>query len=487
MKKNITHIGLGSAAVVAAIMTLCFTSGCKPNIINTRKLVFSVDTLMFDTVFTTTTSITKSFTVYNPNSKAMAVDIMLAGGAQSYYSMNVDGVAGYEFKNVKIAARDSIFVFVKVLINPVNQNNPYLVTDSIRFSTESQQQFVQLVAYGQDAHFIVADHHGGIDYKVVAHPHETVHWTNDKPWVIYGWAAIDSLGTLIVDAGTRVYVHKGGGIWVYRYGNIQVNGTADRPVYFAGDRREPFFTDDYAQWDRIWINESTTDNNINHAVITNAAIGLQVSILEEDLGNKTIVNNTIIQNNANIGVLGRAARIEMNNCQISNNGNYSLLFQIGQYQLNHVTVANYCTRTVRRTPAVALTNHYEDPNANYIGDAGLTCNNSIIYGYLDNEITKSSVSGAALDYTLHNCIVKQESLDNHFVNCIRNREPLFVDKDEQDCQLQAGSPAIDAGMTSLGITEDLLGRARDETPDIGAYEYYPPVDNKRVMFFRMRR
>ena len=41
------------------------------------------------------------------------------------------------------------------------------------------------------------------------------------------------------------------------------------------------------------------------------------------------------------------------------------------------------------------------------------------------------------------------------------------------------SPAIDAGMEGLGITTDLLGRARNGVPDIGAYEYYPASGSKR--------
>lgn len=468
-----------AAIAAAALVMLCLPNGCNNRNEAASELVFSSDTLMFDTVFTTTMSVTKSFTVTNPNRVPVTVDIALAGGRQSYYSMNVDGRAGCEFRGVVIPAQDSIFVFVKVLVNPVDQNTPYLVTDSIRFVTGSRPQYMQLVAYGQDAHFIVADHHGALNYKIVAGPHETAHWTSDKPWVIYGWAAVDSLGTLIVDPGTRVYVHKGGGIWIYRYGNIQVNGTAEEPVFFGGDRLEEFYKEDYAQWDRIWINEGTVDNVIDNAIITNASIGLQVSALNEMLGNRTIVSNSIIHNNGAVGVLGRAARIRMDNCQVSHNAQYSLCFQIGDYELNHVTVSNYLTQSPRSTPSVVLTNFYRDPTAVFVGDADLVCNNSIIDGYADNEFAVNKAKDAGLTYTLHNCIVKRDSLNGHFVNCLRNADPLLVDKYGQDCQLLPGSPAIGAGMEGLGITTDLLGRMRDDHPDIGAYEYYPAEDNKR--------
>jgi predicted outer membrane repeat protein len=71
-----------------------------------------------------------------------------------------------------------------------------------------------------------------------------------------------------------------------------------------------------------------------------------------------------------------------------------------------------------------------------------------------------------------------------------NADPKFVDPDEADYRLQAGSPAIDAGQNSaviLGVTTDLNGEDRfqddpatvdtgDGTPpivDMGAFEYVP--------------
>jgi len=477
----------GLLLLLFSCSTLVFTSCNHHGYDDSVALEFSTDTLMFDTVFTTVSSITKSFTVFNPSTEPVKLDIYLAGADQSYYSINVDGHAGTEFHNIEIAAHDSIFVFVKVIINPTDQNNPYLITDSVVFCNTQKRQAVQLVAFGQDAHFIVPDHFtSSMNYKIVAHEHEDIHWTNDKPWVIYGWAAVDSLGKLTIDPGTRVYIHSGGGIWVYRYGNIFVNGTVDQPVYIGGDKLDPFFNTDYAQWDRIWINEGTADNIINNAVITNANIGLQVAALDEFLGNKTIVNNTIIQNNKSTGVLGWAANLEMNNCQVSNNGDYSMLLQVGDFTLNHVTVGNYYSQSERKNPAVIFTNYYKTIQANengeyenvyMMGESKLTCTNSIIYGYRNEEFGVSSMEGATLDYTFKNCLVKA-TLDGHFVNCF-NKDPKFVNDYNQNYNLQENSPAIDAGI-DIGIASDLLGRQRNGLPDLGAYEYYPSAETRRI-------
>lgn len=452
------------------------------------KLVFSADTVLFDTVFTTITSSTRSFTVRNTTGSPVEVDIALAGGKQSYYSINVDGVAGTEFRNVEIPAHDSLFVFVKVNINPTDQNLPYLVTDSVMFYQKNRTQAVQLVAFGQDAHFIVPNAGtSSMPYRIIAHEHEHVHWTNDKPWVIYGWAVVDSLGKLTIDPGTKVYVHNGGGIWVYRYGNIHINGTLDEPVTITGDRLESFFANDYAQWSALWINEGSEDNLIENAIISNSSYGIHLESLEEFTGNKTVINNSVIHNNQEMGIRAEGAVLEMNNCQVSNNGKYSLALMVGDFTLNHVTVANYFTQSSRKMPAVAVTNNFtktevmdgEAFNVSYIGDANAVFNNCIIYGSLTDEFATGTKEGAELSYTFRNCIVRKDSISNeHFVNCF-NKNPKFIATYGQNYNIEETSPAVDAGMEGLGIATDILGRPRNGVPDIGAYEYYPIPEEKR--------
>ena len=473
--------------ILVLALAVTMPSCHRNNNVDGVKLEFSADTVLFDTVFTTITSSTRSFTVRNTTGSPVEVDIVLAGGKQSYYSINVDGVPGTEFRGVEIPPNDSIFVFVKVNINPSDQNLPYLVTDSVMFFQQNRTQSVQLVAFGQDAHFIIPNSGtSSMPYRIIAHEHEHVHWTNDKPWVIYGWAVVDSLGKLTIDPGTQVYVHKGGGIWVYRYGNIHINGTLDEPVTLTGDRLESFFANDYAQWEALWINESNEDNLIENAIISNSSYGIHLESLEEFTGNKTVINNSVIHNNQVMGIRAEGAVLEMNNCQVSNNGTYSLALWVGDFTLNHVTVANYFTQSSRKDPAVALTNNFiktkviggEAVNVTYLGDANATFNNCIIYGALTNEFATGKKDGAELNYTLHNCIVRKDSIsNNHYINCF-NQNPKFIATYGQNYNLQEDSPAIDAGMEGLGITTDILGRPRNGVPDIGAYEYYPIPEEK---------
>ncbi|MFB6307177.1 MAG: hypothetical protein ABEH43_09370, partial [Flavobacteriales bacterium] len=67
------------------------------------KLRFSKDTVLFDTVFTTVGSVTKSFKIYNDHDKKIKVsEIRLAGGKNSDYRINVDGKAADKVENKQI-------------------------------------------------------------------------------------------------------------------------------------------------------------------------------------------------------------------------------------------------------------------------------------------------------------------------------------------------------------------------------------------------
>ena len=95
------------------------------------ELVFSADTVLFDTVFTTVGTITKRFTARNPSSNAVRVDIFLEGGTPSPYRINVDGASGTTFNDVEILGGDSIFVFVEATLGQSGANGPFVIEDDI--------------------------------------------------------------------------------------------------------------------------------------------------------------------------------------------------------------------------------------------------------------------------------------------------------------------------------------------------------------------
>jgi hypothetical protein len=143
--------------ILSIIFTLIWVSSCRKNEkVDSNpafKLSFSTDTVFFDTVFTTVGSVTQRLIVHNDNSNKVLVSSIKLAGNNSVFSLNIDGTPAPSASIVEIPGHDSIFIFVKVTLNPNNQDNPLVITDSILFETNGNQQKVELVAWGQDAFF----------------------------------------------------------------------------------------------------------------------------------------------------------------------------------------------------------------------------------------------------------------------------------------------------------------------------------------------
>ncbi len=152
-------------AAIPALL-VCFLFACKKDgYINspTARVSFSVDTLKFDTVFTTVGSVTQSVKIFNDNDqKLLLSDIHLAGGAASAYFINIDGAPAIQQTNIEVDPNDSLYIFVSVRIDPNTANLPFVVQDSIQVSFNGSSKYIQLQAWGQNAHF---SHQPGDQYQ----------------------------------------------------------------------------------------------------------------------------------------------------------------------------------------------------------------------------------------------------------------------------------------------------------------------------------
>lgn len=212
--------------ITFVIGTLMFSSGCKKNnFTSTGNLGFSLDTLVFDTVFTTIGSTTEQFKIYNNNSKTIIIDeVQLMGGTNSPFRINLDGVSDITHESIELESNDSLFMFVEVTLDINSQNTPMVIEDSIRFKTNGLDQYVKLAVWGQDAYFYYNDTVQGS-------------WTSEKPHVIYGYALVDSAQSLNIEAGTNVHLHKNALLYINK-GSLNINGFLDNEVVFQGDRLE---------------------------------------------------------------------------------------------------------------------------------------------------------------------------------------------------------------------------------------------------------
>lgn len=446
------------------------------------QLQFSNDSVVFDTVFSTIGSISKQLRVYNNSNKKVNISaIRLVGGESSQYRINVDGSPGLIHENIEIAANDSIFIFVRVTINPTLEDAPFIVADQIEFITNGNEQNIELVAWGQNANYIVGNQltTEGKSFRIVAAKNEDITWNSPKPYVVYGIAKVDINAVLRLPEGCRVYFHNQSGIWVAQDGCIKITGTLQNPVMLKGDRLDEGYRDLPGQWDGIILEESDQDTEINYAIIENAVNGIQAKTLEDAKSNQLIITNTIIRNMTEFGIISRAFSIQSNNTLIVNCGNRLLdIQQGGIFDFKHCTFANYWTRSFRLNPSIRLSNSFATEQEIHSNDLAASFGNCIIDGRNQEEIEFDNQTGADFNTLFIYCSLKtQDDITSSpaYDNCIGNPENIFADLESTGFKLSEESSLIDGGLLSIGqsIPFDLYGTSRLPSPDIGAIEYTP--------------
>lgn len=494
---------------ILCLLLIVGITSCRKDLVTddpSAKLNFSIDTLKFDTVFTTLGSTTKRFMVYNRNAESVIIsDIKIKSGTISNFRINVNGQPGENFSEIEIRGQDSMFVFAEVTVDPNVQTNPFVIIDEVVFTTNGNVQSVVLSAWGQNAYYYkpnlfinglppishISDYP---DYYPVGN---VVNLPNDKPHVIFGFLMIDSAITLNIPAGTQLHFYDQSGLWAYRGSTLNVNGQIGNEVVFQGTRLEPGFDDIPGQWDRIFLNEGPNDHQINNAIIKNAFIGIQAEEFYLDgvpelANNKVKLYNTIIKNSGGLGMLVRNHNVIADNTLITNSGNVLVALQgAGSHQFRHSTIANYSSGS-RSDESLLLSNYFYLPTNDggrleVAGDFDAQFNNSVIYGTIEEEILTDSVAGAQFNYLFDYCVLKtlkdtlHPGLVGKFNQIVQNPtrpnsfsiyDALFVDPYNNDFLLNDSSRAIDKGNIALTDTllMDLKGDTRDTPPDLGSYE-----------------
>ncbi|RTY95151.1 hypothetical protein [Flavobacterium sp. GT3R68] len=489
---------------------------------STGDLEFSRDTVYLDTVFTNVGSSTYTLKVYNRSNKDINIPkIQLAKGNSSKYRITVDGMEGLDednsgygdgkiFNNVELLAKDSLYIFIETTAEITDANpTDFLYTDNIQFDLGSNLQKVELVTLIQDAVFLYpqkyvdpvtqavtyesltigADEIYGfyLDESDPVHGNELV-MTNQKPYVIYGYAGVPSGKTLTIDPGARIHFHAGSGIIVANGASIQVNGdisttdALENEVIFEGDRLEPDFSDIPGQWGTIWLTSGSVNNQFNHATIKNAAIGLYIQDCPVS------IKNTQIYDCSNFGILAQTATITGENIVINSAGQAALACTLGgSYEFKHCTFNNNWPGSNQL--AVLVDNFYLDGNNQSVAFDLLQANffNCIIYGSNQVEMLLKKNDTKQFNYLFNNCLVKFSSTNLtatgmydfdtdtvHYNAIYKNTNPLFEDINHNKLNIEADSPSAGKGNLIYLVTTDVLGNPRTSNPpDLGAYQSAP--------------
>jgi hypothetical protein len=470
---------------------------------NTGNLTFSRDTIYLDTVFTDIGSSTYRLKVYNRSKNDINIPTIKLGKAlNSKYRMTVDGMRGTEgklFTNINLLAKDSLYIFIETTAN-INDANPtdFLYTDQIEFDAGTNLQTVELVTLIQDAVFLYPKRFADgtketlpigdqeiegfyLDENDPINGNELL-FTNQKPYVIYGYAAVPTGKKAVFESGARVHFHANSGLIVANNASININGSTsttdelENEVVFEGDRLEPQFSNVPGQWGTIWLTDGSTNNNINHLTIKNATIGI---LVQNNDGTTLSIKNTQIYDCSNYGILAQTAKIEGENIVINSAGLAGLSCSYGgDYKFTHCTFNNNWNSSSQ--VAVSINNYSLGAIPEVKALTQATFNNCIIYGSYPNEMVLNKKTAAAFEYQFNNCLIKYDSATAnpdyqfnsdtaHYNSIILNEDPKFLNESQNKCNIDDTSAAFAKGNSDYLIPLDILGNTRTLPADLGAY------------------
>lgn len=435
-----------------------------------QELRFSRDTVFCDTVYNQVRSETYAVKVYNDEDKDIVIPkIELGRGAGSLYRINVDGKSGFEFQNIPLRKKDSLYIFVEIA--PKANGPEAIAEDQIIFTSGAATQHVTLFSVVQDAEFFVQTTANPV--KITSN---TV-WTNDKAKIIYGNLQVEPGVKLDIQAGTKVYFHKNSGLKISNSAQLNVNGTLGHEVVFRGDRNDTKYDTIPKNWNSISF-DANSSLNMKYARIFGGTRGLD---MKQTTAN---ISNTIIHTFQEYGIHAVSSVIAAKNLVMNNFGDAAIgMFKGGFLDITHSTLVNYWELN-SSTNAYSLyaSNEWKNPSGQIeYGALNLDIKNSILYGIQNNAVQFNAISGQTFNYSITNSLLKYSDTagfgfdTNPFiVGSLKNQDPEFINSyiEKMNFRVKPTSPARNKGNLTVAasVPLDLVGNSRLSNPTLGAYQ-----------------
>ncbi|MEO5944718.1 MAG: hypothetical protein ABIP30_00890 [Ferruginibacter sp.] len=451
---------------------LLLAASCKKESFITSpdaRLGISVDSIKFDTVFTNTGSVTKSFLISNNNSQRLKLSsVKLIGGVSSPFKININGLSANEADNIDIAANDSIYVFVSVTVNQTTANLPFILSDSIALNYNGNTRYVQLQAFGQNAVFL--------NNTIIT---SNTTWSNSLPYVILGSIRVDNNATLTIPAGTKIFSHGNAPFIVD--GTLIVNGTKAENVIFTGDRLDDPYYKLPSSWPGIYFRSTSKDNQLRFAIIKNAYQAVVVQQPSVNANPKLILHQSVIDNAFDVGLLCTNTYVQADNCLISNCGSNINIQLGGNYTFTNCTVATYSNIYLLHKNPVLLVSDFlgnATPSTAILNASFVNCIFWGDNGSVDNEVTINKQGNNTFTVSLDHCLYKavNDPANVTLTSVIKNQDPAFdsIDIDHNFYSFRitknTAAPGIDKGKATI-FPKDLDDKNRAVgLPDIGCYE-----------------
>lgn len=503
--------------IIVLVSCLSWVSSCRKDFevdASNGDLQFSKDTVFLDTVFTNIGSSTYSLKVLNRSGKDIEIpSIRLQDGDNSKYRLNVEGVAGNSFVNVPLYARDSLYIFIETTYDIAPDNlTEFLYIDDLLFDSGANEQRIPLVTLVKDAVFLYPstlangskeslllglDGQGNeLRIEGFILTDDELNITNEKPYVIYGYAAVSAGKTLSIQEGARLHFHKDSGILVGSGGSIKILGSAsddpvllDKEVIFEGDRLEPEFSEVPGQWGTLWLAPGSVENEISYLTLKNATIGILAEGNPGASSPTLRIRNSQVYNSTLVNLWARNTSITAENLILGNSGSHSLYCNLGgTYSFIHTTIANYWSNSFRTGTALKLDSYEIDNSGNPSGADLLKADfiNCIIDGNTSRELTLLSTAEFDFNFLFSHVLLKFVDTGGQFTGnplydfadtsmydtVLLNTAVNFLDAVDNDFRINPNSSAAGIGDldAALLVPFDLLGRERNTSPAVGAYQ-----------------
>ena len=210
---------------------------------------------------------------------------------------------------------------------------------------------------------------------------------------------------------------------------------------------------------------------MDYTIIENAITGITIGNPDEDTLADLTLKHSIIRHSSQAGLVAYSSDVVGENLLIMNSGSSNVINAAGGfYHYTHCTFVNTPNSFYTSDPATIFTNHLILSDESKISShLYLTLHNSIVWGPSDNDLWSSDDGQAGWSSSIHHNLIHSNTALNDNYIFFDSLISLFQDIENYNYELDSGSVAIDLGQNSP-VWDDLLGRARDEHPDLGAYE-----------------
>jgi hypothetical protein len=444
------------------VATVLLTIQCKPGYTSPNSSIqFNRDTLKFDTIVAQIGSPTyKSLRLKNKsNQNTEHISLSLAGGDNSYFSININGEPGPIIESLSLRGNDSLFIFAKVkktddLPFP---NGIHEISDNIIVKSGDYAKTVIITCYL-------------INAEVKTGEIKEFTWGQNQHILIENDALVPENHTLKIEPGCTIYFNNEATLTVE--GSLHAKGNCDNPITFRSYRLDNLtsrvsYDQVPCKWGGIRLKSQSNDNIIENCIIQNAITGIQLGEPGKH-GTKLHLSKSEMLYNSAVNLLSYNSEITMDNCILSNADQQIILYG-GNIRMLHCTLANYNEwREGFGKHAIKL--NEQDSLATDYSFGPLIVKNSIIYGPNYNEISVPS-DEITQYFEFTSSIVKTQKQ----VAGTIDKNPQFEKTEfyNYDFHLSKGSPAIDAGemIESTYQETDMECNPRENHPDIGALEF----------------